>query len=1034
MIQEFLKTDYIKPSQINKLKFNTMKTPFFFFKPLGNVLCTLVLILMPFSNVWGQVKVWEGTLTIPTYGWEDDVNPKFWAMEAGAKGATTVKASITYPYNMQDHLSRKLEDITYKAIFLENEYLKITCLPELGGRLHSVLDKTTGHEAFHRNDVIKPSMIAMRGGFISGGIEWNAGPQVHTVTILSPVDVLSGQNDDGSAYIEVSNLEKSLRTRWTVRVTLHPGKSVLDEDIRIYNATDAMNPYYFWNCTAFPQLKGTRFIYPMSKGTDHYGAEYFDWPVHDGVDLSWTKNYDEAASIFAVDCAYDFFGAYDTDLDRGIVQVADHNALPGKKAWTWGQGEYGRISMKNLGDTDPEYIEVQSGPLQTQSDYGLLAPGASVSWKEYWYPVNGLKEGFEFATEKVAVQTRHKPNSVSISIISTEVMKGVNCVVLAGGKEISRKVMELSPVTAITSEMIKNNHDTVIILLETASGQELAKFKSPLSYPTVIPLDVPSYFNKEDEHLSAEELYLKAQKFDRALDRVSARKYYQDALKIDSLHLASLRDLAVLDFEQGLYEDAKSGFEKALKQIPNDDGLAWYFLGLCHLRENDTDGAAKCGFKASRCLGTAARGLDLVGRSRMLDGNYSEAKKYFLDAWQSDANDPQLYHHYLLALYASGEKSKAAGLAGKRLEEYPTELVPGFILILSDVDSDLHVKRIRNFVGELDFTMLATSLVFSGLGLNNEAAKVLESVCIDPVSPADRNHLIQYRLAYLNHLNGNETKAGEYLRFAAANYQDFINASKPEMEETLLYALKVNPKDAVASYQLGNLYGNFGRLTEAEFYWKNAVTSGPSLSVPWRNLGLYYWVVKNDHKESEICYRNAIKARPLDQTLYRDLAKVLVDNNLRKEAIVLLETMKYKGTRRSDIIIDQAQYYLDDDRYDECINLLTSVPYFVNWEGSSITWDIFNMANVKKGISLYEKGDYRSALKAFETALTFPESLGVGRSMRTEEAMAWFWKGKTLIMMNKNKEAKMAWKSGASSLDGSDVQNSYKKLCADLEK
>jgi tetratricopeptide (TPR) repeat protein len=185
------------------------------------------------------------------------------------------------------------------------------------------------------------------------------------------------------------------------------------------------------------------------------------------------------------------------------------------------------------------------------------------------------------------------------------------------------------------------------------------------------------------------------------------------------------------------------------------------------------------------------------------------------------------------------------------------------------------------------------------------------------------------------------------------------------MEETLIYALKVNPKDALASYQLGNLYANFGRLKEAEKFWKIAVVSDPSMSIPWRNLGLYYWVVNNDHKESESSYRNAIKARPLDQTLYRDLAKVLVDNNRRKDAIILLEKMKYKGVKRSDVIIDLAQYYLDDNRYDECVKLLSSVPYFVNWEGSSITWDIFNMANVKKGILLYEKGNYSSALAAF---------------------------------------------------------------------
>jgi len=157
-------------------------------------------LLLP-ARSWAEVRAWEGSLTIPTYPWEDDVNPKFWALEGPAKLSTTVKGAITYPYTMQDHLSRTKVDRRYKALFLENEYLKVTCLPELGGRIHSVLDKTEGKEMFHLSTVIKPGMIAMRGAWISGGIEWNFGPHGHTVTIVSPVDAVVGKNPDGSAFL-----------------------------------------------------------------------------------------------------------------------------------------------------------------------------------------------------------------------------------------------------------------------------------------------------------------------------------------------------------------------------------------------------------------------------------------------------------------------------------------------------------------------------------------------------------------------------------------------------------------------------------------------------------------------------------------------------------------------------------------------------------------------------------------------------------------------------------------------------------------
>ena len=104
----------------------------------------------------------------------------------------------------------------------------------------------------------------------------------------------------------------------------------------MFNPTDAVNPYYFWNNTAFPQVAGTRFIYPMRLGTDHGGEKFFNWPVNEGKDLTWTKNYTDGTSIFAVNAAYDFFGAYDVDSDRGMVQVANHHEHPGKKSLDMG--------------------------------------------------------------------------------------------------------------------------------------------------------------------------------------------------------------------------------------------------------------------------------------------------------------------------------------------------------------------------------------------------------------------------------------------------------------------------------------------------------------------------------------------------------------------------------------------------------------------------------------------------------------------------------------------------------------------------
>ncbi len=403
--------------------------------------------------VSADVRAWEGNITVPTYVWQEDINPKFWSLEGGAKMSTTVRGAIVYPYVMQDHLLRQKENRSYKALFLENEYLKVTCLPELGGRLHSVLDKTDGTEMFYRNSVIKPGMIAMRGAWISGGVEWNAGPHGHTVTAISPVNALVGKNADGSAYLEISNQEQIFRTCWSVRVTLHPGRAYLDEQICLSNPTDGMHPYYFWNCTAFPNRAGTRFIYPMSLGTDHSAEEFFDWPIDKGRDLSWLKNYETYASIFAVNCSYDFFGAYDVDDDRGIVQVANRRELGGKKAWTWGEWEFGKVAQQNLTDEEGAYIEVQSGPLPTQSDYGMLGPHERVEWREWWYPVHGLGGGFEFATRNLAVESSRHDGKLELRLLATGSFPRATCELHVAGKQggqsVAKEQVDLSPLSPV---------------------------------------------------------------------------------------------------------------------------------------------------------------------------------------------------------------------------------------------------------------------------------------------------------------------------------------------------------------------------------------------------------------------------------------------------------------------------------------------------------------------------------------------------------------------------------------------------------
>ncbi len=999
------------------------------FKYFCLVLLSIGSILMFPGQSRAKVKAWEGTITIPTYGWAEDVNPKFWALEEEVKFSTTVKGSIVYPYTMQDHLFRTKADRTYKALFLENEYLKVTCLPELGGRLHSVFDKTENKEMFHLNDVIKPGMIAMRGAWISGGVEWNAGPHGHTVTILSPVDALIGRNSDGSAYLEINNLEKSLRTRWTVRVTLHPGKAYLNEQIRIFNPTDAISPYYFWNCTAFPNQPGTRFIYPMTLGTDHNGVRFFSWPIHKGKDISWLKNYETSSSVFSVDCVFDFFGAYDVDMDRGIVQVADHLELSGKKAWTWGTWDFGLVSQQNLTDDDGPYIEVQSGPLPTQSDYGMLLPRQEVSWQEWWYPVHGFGDGFEYATKDIAIQTIREDDKLKLHILSTANFSKAICTLSQGRNILLKKTVNLTPKKPRILTLNKEPKSPIEVTIKTRKGQVLASFATPLPIPKISPPEVSKLMTKPDEQLTLEEKYLKGRKYDLATNRKKAREYYEKALDEDARYSPALRAVAILDIEAGLYEKAAQQLKTALSRDDND-GLSWFFLGVGHLRLGDKDEALRCAYKAVRCLGIASLGHDLAGRAYMRSGDYLKAVKAFEKAVQLNPNDTKAKNHLLLALYAAGNKKLAYRNAKERIARNPTDLVPRALIALQNKGQmERFVRKARAFTGEDDFQMLETSLDFGELGLANEAERLLLAVCVEAVPEDERSPLPIYYLAYFASLQKDQTKAKAYLNQAAGIYRDYIFPSRPEAIEVFKYAIEENPDDAYAHLHIGNLYCHLGRLSEAVRHWQRAANLDPSLSVAFRNLGLYAWAVENDLSKAEKFYRSAIAARPKDQTLYRDLADVLLAANKRPEAIKVLESTPFKILKRADIIIVLAQAYLDEQRYGNAIDLLESTPYFVNWEGQTITWDLFNKAHLERGKIRFENKNFEGALQDFEAALTYPENIGVGRSNRPPEAPAQYWRGKALQALGRLEAARSAWKEGAAGYARSGEQNKYRELC-----
>ena len=967
--------------------------------PGAAVLLLAIIVSVPAA---GQeaVRVWEGELTLPTYALlPDDPNPQF----------RETDNSIVYPYTMQDNLGSERADHTWRAFFLENEYLKVACLPEIGGRIQWVLDKRENEQMFYNNRVIRPGLIALRGAWVSGGIEWNRGPQGHTVTSYSPVNVTGVQNEDGSATLVIGEIEQTFRTGWEVRLTLRPGVARLDQEISIFNPTDLPYPYYFWNNTAFPQRDGTRFIYPMSLASDHFGTTFYRFPEDNGVDMTRLPNYPEPTSIFAYRAVHDFFGAYDSGDDRGIVQTADHRELPGKKGWTWGQGDDGMMNQRALTDEDGPYIEVQSGPLPTQSDYAWLHPGQEVFWREQWAPVFGLGEGFEYATPDLVVERVADDSGTRFLFLAARALPAATVRLSGGGAEHSETV-DLTPEAAAVVEWPGGPGGPVEVTV-SAGGTQVLAYRSPLE----VPAEEPPTPAGAVEPTNAEEAFQAAERADKDLDRAQARRLYQRALALAPEHADAAVGLAVMDLKAGLYEQASTRLAGVAARDP-EHGFARFLHAVARYGRGDDGGALGSAYLATKLAGVEAPAWRLIGRAKMRNGDSRGAIEALRRA------GPDLLP---LALLRAGATDRAAALATETIEAGTVELIP-WAVRLHTADGSGRAEAARAMTalaGEPEFAFTELLVMVADLGLPEMALEVLEGLRTDAgfePGPVLLFHAAEW---------AGGGQAARYRDEALAAPLDYAFPSRPESAPVLRSAAEHLPASAAPRLLLGHLLAGLGRYEEASAAWEAATALDPGLSTAHRALGMAHWKIGGRVADAESRLRQAIAARPSDQTLHRDLARLLLEHGRPADALGVLGMIPADTRRRHDITIELARALNATGRFEETIAMLEATS--VNFrEGDATVWQLFSRAEVELGRKALAGGDAEAALAHFDRALTYPENLGVGRPHRAHEARPLWFRAEALTALDRFDEAAVALARCAENPPLSDEQEHFIARCA----
>ncbi|MDX3260076.1 DUF5107 domain-containing protein [Streptomyces sp. MI02-2A] len=299
------------------------------------------------------------------------------------------------PVRVRDGYGRARAHMDIDTVVIENDRLRATVLPGLGGRIASLFHKPTGRELLYRNPVFQPACFALNGAWFSGGIEWNIGATGHTTLSCSPLHAARVTAPDGGEMLRLWEWERLRDLPFQVDLWLPEGSDFLYVGVRIRNPHERPAPTYWWSNIAVPEE--CRVLAPAEEAY-RFGYERrlhrVPVPTYDGADRTYPMNGAHPADYFyeVPDGRRRWIAALDED-GRGLVQTST-DVLRGRKLFVWGTGTGGRRWQAWL--TQPGtggYCEIQAGLARTQLEHVRLEPASEVSWLEAYGPLEAEREG-----------------------------------------------------------------------------------------------------------------------------------------------------------------------------------------------------------------------------------------------------------------------------------------------------------------------------------------------------------------------------------------------------------------------------------------------------------------------------------------------------------------------------------------------------------------------------------------------------------------------------------------------------------------
>jgi tetratricopeptide (TPR) repeat protein len=928
-----------------------------------------------------QVRVWEETVTIPTYGiGKPDKNPMFLEKRVyqGSSGAV-------YPHPVIDKIYDEKVDQPYKAVFLENRYLKIMLLPEIGGRVQMALDKTNNYHFIYYNRVIKPALVGLTGPWISGGIEFNW-PQHHRPSTFQPVNYRIMTNDDGTQTVWMSEIEEMFRTKGMAGFTLYPDTAYLEIKVQLYNRTAVPQTFLWWANPAVHVNDDYQSVFPpdVHAVMDHGKRDVSSFPIatgtyykmdySPGTDISRYKNIPVPTSYMAYHSDYDFVGCYDAGKEAGMMHVANHHVVPGKKQWTWGNGDFGKAWDRQLTDEDGPYIELMCGAYtDNQPDFSWIQPGEEKSFTQVFMPykhIGGAKNASKDAVINLTVQGQ----SATLGVYVTR-PRTVTVQLFEHTHLLFEQTVDLTPETAFihTVDVPRGVTENQLMLTILDGQYELISYS-----PTEIAqADIPqpaSAARPPAEIESTDELFLNGLHLEQYRHATYAPEaYYLEALRRDPDDSRCNNAMGLLLLRRGKFADAESYFQAAVKSVtrrnPNPyDGEAYYNLGLALRLQGRHAEAFDAFYKSIWSAAWQDSGYFELARLASRDQKWEEALELVERSLSRNSQHQQARHLKTALLRHMG-----------RTEEAHNEVERSLLLDSMNIGAlyEQHLLSSDNFykqfVNHSAHTCIEIALDYTHAGLFEEAVAVLQEA---PLTTP----MVKYFLAWIIEQAGGHENALIVLGAAAALPPDYCFPNQIEAVLALEYAIEFNSHDSFAPYYLGNFWYAHRRYDEAITSWEQSRTLNPDFPTVHRNLGLAYVNKRNDLQAGLAAYERAFELDTSDARVFFEFDQLRKKFNVPPtERLNQIEHYSNLAEQRDDLTLERITLLNLLGRYQEALDILTT-RNFHPWEGGEgkVTGQ-YILSLVELAKEQLQVKTYRQAIDYLERALVYPDNLGEGK-------------------------------------------------------